>query len=168
MDNDCAFLPLPTAISDDPIPVSLPSKSKTETRGEAQIVQIAETNEHFATNALPKQILVLKRALAVFRSMFPDTLKEQSGEVEWETFVLSMGDAGFDSRNSGGSIVIFEEKSGLGRINFHRPHLSPKIDPIILQGMGRRMNKRFNWSRETFAVATKVNRAGGMPGNEQG
>ncbi|CAO2649991.1 Nn.00g012830.m01.CDS01 [Neocucurbitaria sp. VM-36] len=96
-----------------------------------------------------------KRSYATFRYMYPIASEERQKHVEWETFVVSMADAGFTARNGGGSIVTFEDENGGGKIIFHRPHPEPTIDPVMLQSMGRRMNKWFDWTRETFALAGK-------------
>jgi predicted RNA binding protein YcfA (HicA-like mRNA interferase family) len=101
-------------------------------------------------------VLVTKRALSVFCSVYPDTIQERAAEVDWDTFVSSMEDAGFRSKNGGGSIVIFEKSAGARKIIFHRPHPSPKIDAIMLQSIGRRMNKWFGWTRDTFTMAKKA------------
>jgi hypothetical protein len=100
-------------------------------------------------------IVVSKRTLSTLRSMFPNTAEDRKGGVDWDNFVQSMENAGCTARNGGGSIVSFEQENGLGRIIFHRPHPEPKIDPIILQSMGRRLNRRFGWNRETFVLAGK-------------
>ena len=158
--GDSAFLPLPLS-APNALEVNA-HEVKIKTRGTAHPVgELPEAEDDAATNDPPKQIVVPKRALSLFRTMFPDTLQERSAEIAWDAFVLSMTDAGFSSRNGGGSIVIFEENAGPGKIIFHRPHPSSKIDPIMFQGMGRRMNKHLGWSRETFAVAGKAIKAGG-------
>jgi hypothetical protein len=97
-------------------------------------------------------MMVPKRSYATFRYMFPAAAEERQKTVEWDTFVASMADAGFAAKNGGGSIVTFENENVEGQIIFHRPHPDPKIDPIILQSMGSRMNKWFGWTRNTFML----------------
>ena len=67
-----------------------------------------------------------------------------------------MFNAGFVAINNGGSAVRFElhtaEEPDGGAIVFHKPHPVPKIDPIRLSWMGRRMAKWFEWSRERFIL----------------
>lgn len=87
--------------------------------------------------------------------MFPQTEEERQKHVTWDTFVLNMGEAGFTARESGGSIVTFEDVNGEGKINFHKPHPKPVIDPVMLRTIGRRLNKWFGRDRETFVLATK-------------
>ena len=158
--DDIAFLPLPISAPVVSSSITHETKQKIKTRGAQPVGELREAKNHTATNDLLMRIEVPKRALSMFRSMFPDTLQERSAEIALDSFVLSMTDAGFSSRNGGGSIVIFEENAGPGKIIFHRPHPSSKIDPIMFQGMGRGMNKHFGWNRETFAVAAKVGKAG--------
>jgi hypothetical protein len=87
--------------------------------------------------------------------MFPTSVQERQMELDWNLFILSMEDAGFKVKNGGGSIFIFEDQGGKGKINFHRPHPVPKIDPVMMRCMGRRMNKWFGWSRDIFTLAIK-------------
>ncbi|KAH6883407.1 hypothetical protein BKA58DRAFT_448190 [Alternaria rosae] len=158
--GDSAFLPLPLSAPNTMEVDAHKVKDKIKTHGEVKADTPAPPRpEDVASSS--KLIPVPKRALSIFRSMFPDTLQERSAEIAWHAFVLSMTDAGFSSHNAGGSIVIFEENAGPGKIIFHRPHPSSKVDPIMFQGMGRRMNKHFGWNRETFAMAAKVGKAGG-------
>lgn len=60
-----------------------------------------------------------------------------------------MNDPNFNARNVGGSAVAFEHPSKK-KIIFHRPHPVAKIDSVMLQSMGKRLEKHFGWSRETF------------------
>ncbi|KAL2809105.1 hypothetical protein BJX63DRAFT_372353 [Aspergillus granulosus] len=112
----------------------------------------------------PSPIHVSKQSLEVFLLMFPE---KQAGEVGgrhvlWDEFVHAMVDAGFTARNSSGSAVAFtsstsdtSHRSG-GRIVFHKPHPVPKIDPILLQVMGKRMARWFDWGRELFTTTTSA------------
>lgn len=100
-------------------------------------------------------IVVPKDSRTIFRSMFPLTVTEREQSVRWDDFVRAMQYTGMKAKNGGGSIVIFEEETGTGKIVFHRPHPNPTIDPIMLQSMGRRMSKWFGWTRDTFVLAGK-------------
>lgn len=112
--------------------------------------------EQTATPAIAyPTITVPKKTHATSRYMFPETEEERQKDVPWDTFVVGMGEAGFVAKNGGDSIVSFEEQNGEGKINFHKPHPDPVIDPIVLRTMGRRLNKWFGWTRETFVVAKK-------------
>ena len=73
--------------------------------------------------------------------MFPQTEEERQKHVTWDTFVLNMGEACFTARESGGSIVTFEDVNGERKINFPKPHPEPVIDPVVLRTIGRCLNK---------------------------
>lgn len=73
----------------------------------------------------------------------------------WDTFVYSTIYAGFTYQNKCLE-VVFEYRAGAGgRIEFHRPHPDPTIDPVMMRAMGWRMNKWFGWVRETFVLVQK-------------
>ncbi|KAJ5864094.1 uncharacterized protein N7529_006010 [Penicillium soppii] len=99
---------------------------------------------------------VTKNTLHVIRLMFPGSSEVAYESVTWENFLRAMCDAGFVAQNAGGSAVIFEAKditeNGMhrGKIVFHRPHPVPKLGPIMLRSMGKRMTKWFGWSRDQF------------------
>ncbi|KAF9639891.1 hypothetical protein BFW01_g11697 [Lasiodiplodia theobromae] len=100
-----------------------------------------------------------KRSFDVFMAMFPASGQEASRLVDWDTFVLAMSDAGFSARNNGGSAVVFqnngpETSAHGGKIIFHKPHPVPKIDPVMLHSMGKRMNRWFDWRRDTFILGS--------------
>ncbi|KAL2826764.1 hypothetical protein BJY01DRAFT_143263 [Aspergillus pseudoustus] len=110
-------------------------------------------------------IQVSKQSLEVLLLMFPGKHNGDSvggRHVQWDEFVHAMVDAGFTARNSGGSAVAFtsstsenpSHRSGGGRIVFHKPHPVPKIDPILLRVMGKRMARWFGWRRGLFATST--------------
>jgi hypothetical protein len=155
-ESEDVFLPLPIA-SDEKVKLSIVrSKSKTKTRGEARTEEDAQV-EDLAAQLKTAHITIdiSKRSYATFRCMFPITPEERQKSIDWNTFVDSMTEAGFAARNGGGSIVIFENTTGGGKIIFHRPHPEPSIDPIMLQSMGNRLNRWYGWGRETFALARK-------------
>lgn len=156
-ESEDVFLPLP--LMDQPSARSNPQLAKInyKTRGDSQPEERVPVDDEVRTAELTAPaITVSKRSRATFRYIFPTALEERQKHVDWETFVTSVTDAGLVARNGGGSIVTFEDENGGGKIIFHRPHPDPSIDPIMLQSMGRRMNKWFGWSRESFALAGKV------------
>jgi hypothetical protein len=77
--------------------------------------------------------------------MYPMTQDERRKSVDWDAFILAMKSAGFVAKSGGGSMVIFESTSEKGKIIFHGSHLVDKINPIMMQSMGRHMNKWFGW-----------------------
>lgn len=154
--SEDVFLPFPTKTEVAAKPDILPSKAKVKTRGEARLEEPTLDDETtIVQDATQAKITVPKRSYATFRYMFPTSLEERQKHVEWETFVTSMGDAGFSARDGGGSIVLFEANNGGGKIAFYKPHPEPSLDPVMLQSMGRRMNKWFDWTRDSFKLAGK-------------
>lgn len=101
-------------------------------------------------SASQQRISATPRALEIIRKMFPTSAEESSTkDVDWDLFVHAMNDLNFSARNVGGSAVAFEHLSNK-KIIFHRPHPVAKIDSIMLQSMGKRLRKHFDWSREVF------------------
>ncbi|KAH0346468.1 hypothetical protein KCU81_g3898, partial [Aureobasidium melanogenum] len=103
-----------------------------------------------ATSPSQPKISTTPRALDIIRKMFPSSAEETSAkDTDWDLFVHAMNDLTFSARNVGGSAVAFEHPSNK-KIIFHRPHPVAKIDSIMLQSMGKRLRKHFDWSREAF------------------
>jgi hypothetical protein len=154
--NEDIFLPLPSTSKTSP-KLNLPaSKAKTKTRGEPASEEVTGVEEATVDETPLPTMKLPKRSYATVRYMFPESPEERQKSVEWDIFVASMADAGFVAKNGGGSIVTFEnERVGGGKIIFHRPHPDPTIDPIMLQSMGRRMNRWFGWTREMFVLVAK-------------
>lgn len=150
------FLPLPTTF-DEPAKVAPREvKEKIKTRGEAATQTTEEQgngSEESPATPSPKTVTVSRKNLITFRAMFPSTAEERLKTMDWETFVSAMTDIGFAARNGGGSMVIFENADG--KIVFHKPHPVAKIDPVMFQAMGRRMNRWFGWTRDTFTLDEK-------------
>ncbi|KAE9375173.1 hypothetical protein N431DRAFT_555665 [Stipitochalara longipes BDJ] len=118
-------------------------------------------DEHSESEAERVTVAVQKRALSVFRSMFPGRdLEDRSKNVEWEQFVIAMGEGevGFVARQSaGGAGFSFEPKEsskwfGKGKIVFHKPHPETYFDPIQMATNGKRMRKWFGWCEHTFVL----------------
>lgn len=140
------------------------SKIKSKTRPAKQAGSL-EDIDHGVAGMMAKfvqvetpEVLVKKRAYDMLTLMFPATATESAKSIEWDMFVHAMSDMGFSARNAGGSAVVFEKgnlaEGGAtsGKIIFHKPHPIPKIDPIMLHSMGRRMAKWFGWHRDLFVL----------------
>ncbi|KAF1967834.1 hypothetical protein BU23DRAFT_658017 [Bimuria novae-zelandiae CBS 107.79] len=140
--NDDIFLPLPTEIDIATRPRIPEVKTKLKTRGQ-------ETGS--ATLAIDTSSPTED---SVSRGV-PHFCEERNRTVDWDAFVGSMENAGFRGKCGGGSIVIFEKMDRGGKIVFHRPHPNPTLDSVMLQSMGRRLNKWFKWTRDTFLLARK-------------
>ncbi|KAI0473405.1 hypothetical protein GGR56DRAFT_530188 [Xylariaceae sp. FL0804] len=155
------FLPLPHSIGERPSFTPAEVKEKIKTRNLAVSPSPAQPRndedgkpDGTSASTLKPAVRVSRKSLTVFRSMFPRTADERGRTTDWEAFVGAMIEAGFAVRNGGGSMVNFESDGdgGGGRIVFHRPHPVAKIDPVMFQAMGRRLNRWFGWSEATFAL----------------
>ncbi|KAJ8129282.1 hypothetical protein O1611_g4349 [Lasiodiplodia mahajangana] len=120
-----------------------PAKKETKSQNKAP------DSDPASTRAL---VRITKQALKAMELMFPTNAEEASKGLLWTDFVLAMKDMGFIARHEGGSAVSFETEDKEEIIVFHRPHPDRKIDPVVLQAMGTRMNRRFGWTRENFAL----------------
>jgi hypothetical protein len=149
------FLPLPRSTSDPcHIPTTFPpAKEKPKTRGTSAVPPTPAVGPPLSpietlTITDPHVLSLPRKSLTALRTMFPSTPEERAKTIDWDAFVTALTDAGFAARNAGGSMVAFERDDG--KIVFHKPHPVAKIEPIVLQSMGRRMNRWFGWCRESF------------------
>ncbi|TGO36491.1 hypothetical protein BHYA_0123g00190 [Botrytis hyacinthi] len=108
------------------------------------------------------KVSVSKNSYAIFQTMFPTrNFEERTKTVPWDSLVNGMAEAGFIERHDvGGSAVQFEPDTsspwvGQDKIVFHKPHSERVVDAIMLGAMGKRMEKWFGWSDETFEVGKK-------------
>lgn len=138
------------------------TSNKIKTRGTAsQGLESAIENGDTTGSLALKRRPVAKHELEIFRLIFPESAEERCRTVSWDEFVHAMKHAGCVAINCGGSAVRFELQdtsdeatSESKSIIFHRPHPVPKIDPIMLRSeIGRRLTRRFGWTREHFVLA---------------
>ena len=157
--------------SEEPGDSSIPIRSKVKQKNRPDVVPVtiqdqrnegAIANDHTSaadSKVSSKTIPVKQRTFTIFRSMFPSHPEEGMKTIEWDAFVLAMAEVGFIAKHSGGSAVSFERDRHLdwqgGRIIFHKPHPVAKIDPVMLQSMGRRMRKWFGWDKGIFCLDTE-------------
>ncbi|KAI1359077.1 hypothetical protein F5Y08DRAFT_91372 [Xylaria arbuscula] len=83
----------------------------------------------FDPKETPVPIQTTKRALKMIRFVFPKSLEEVTGSLQWACVVHAMSDLGFVARQAGGSAVLFEA-AGQGKIVFHKPHPHTNIASI--------------------------------------
>ncbi|OAQ61914.2 ycfA-like protein domain-containing protein [Pochonia chlamydosporia 170] len=138
------------------------TSNKIKTRGTASEELESATENGDTTEILAvKRRPVAKHDLEIFCLIFPESAEERCRTVSWDEFVQAMKHAGCVAINCGGSAVRFELQdtsdeatSESKSIIFHRPHPVPKIDPIMLRSeIGRRLTRRFGWTREHFVLA---------------
>jgi hypothetical protein len=144
-------------------PVKVEYRAKAKSRPIQQpLSSVEEVDREVATLDIEtKCTSVSKRAFEVLGLMFPTTAEETQKGVRWDLFVHMMVDMGFLARGGGGSAVVFEKldissSHTRSRIVFHKPHPDPKIDPIILQSMGKRMAKWLGWRSGLFVLKEEV------------
>jgi hypothetical protein len=134
--------------------VVLPIKTKLKTRGTA----ITKDTEIPAPSepSHPPTILVSKRACKVFSVLFHNPAFETPpGEVLWSEFLHALSSAGFAVEKQYGSAWMFtpSAESGLRNIIFHEPHPSSKIPFQLARRFGRRLERVYGWTSETFVRA---------------
>lgn len=107
------------------------------------------------TPPVPK-ILVSKRALAVFSTLFFTGFHgDNPGEIPWTEFLHAMASAGFTNKKLNGSAWIFAPMDDNFRrsIIFHEPHPVSKIPFRNARRMGRRLESNFGWTGVSFERA---------------
>ncbi|KAL8833660.1 MAG: hypothetical protein Q9170_004146 [Blastenia crenularia] len=92
--------------------------------------------------------------------LFPDPNDDPSKEcLDWLEFVAAMAEFGLRAEHRGGSAFTFKGDIRLPEvpletrsrsINFHMPHPSTEMSPVLLRSMGRRLNRRYGWERAHF------------------
>lgn len=109
------------------------------------------------TQVDPK-IAVSKRAMKTFSTLFfDDSYEAPPGELPWTEFLHAMAAAGFTNQKLNGSAWIFEPTNDVFRrsIIFHEPHPVAKIGYRTARMFGRRLNRAYGWTAETFERAQK-------------
>ncbi|KAF7890046.1 uncharacterized protein EAF02_002461 [Botrytis sinoallii] len=138
--------------------ISNRSKEKTKMRPEQQTSSQLEASgvesEDDPSRENPHKPVHIKSSnLPILLRMFPNKVEEYAAKpLDWRTFVTVMDDAGFAAMESGGSAVTFLNTVNGGRIVFHKPHPTAKVEQFMLQAWGKRLGKWFGWTRESFVV----------------
>lgn len=144
---------------------------KIKTRGTERAGSESATENNSTTEKpIAKKRAVPKQYFEIFHLMFPISSEERCRTIKWDEFVHSMNHAGCVVSSCGGSAVRFElhdtaqdQGTTISKtVIFHRPHPVPKIDPIMLRSeIGRRLTRRFGWTREHFVLAGGVDQTPG-------
>lgn len=137
--------------------VTLPTKTKPKTRGPpvpkyAETVAAEDPSEPVLSTVIP----VSKRALKVFSVLFHNSEYETPpGEILWSEFLHALSSAGFAVEKQYGSAWMFTPpaESGQRSIIFHEPHPSNKIPLYVARRYGRRLERVYGWTCETFINA---------------
>lgn len=139
--------------------VPLPPRTKPKTRPAQQSSKSSLLDEDASEEDLQPPaphcwVHLSEEYINVLQKLYPSPDGAQ-GTMKWQRFLEAMVDAGFAITQSAGSAVTFRASNG-NSIVFHRPHPDPVIDPVLLRIMGRRMNRRFGWTRESFTEMEKA------------
>lgn len=144
-----------------------PSKEKLKTRPHdvASTSSLPSVSVELVEKQTPAlyQIRPGSTAYRAATALFPDPNDNPAKKcLDWLDFVTAMTEFGFRVEHRGGSAFTFKGNIKLAAtpsdtcfrsINFHRPHPSTEMSPILLQGMGRRLNRRYGWQRENFQTS---------------
>ncbi len=137
-------------------------RQKTMTRGQAyqsppddiatqEAVTTSDDNGHKFT--------VGKRGFKVVTTLFYTSSEEveaPSGEIAWSDFLSLMASVGFSVKKLDGSAWLFSPaEADLFRrsIIFHEPHPESKMSFRVARRYGRRLERSYGWSRESFERA---------------
>lgn len=139
-----------------------PVRTKAKTRGtpkpdltDGQIEPSAAAATAAGDDTGTSIIKVDKRSLKVFSVLFhTPSSSALPGEVPWSEFLHAMHCAGFSLEKLYGSIWQFTPGNGtdasLRSILFHQPHPHPKIPFHHARRHGRRLQRAYGWSYDTF------------------
>lgn len=120
----------------------------------AQIISTSDAPEE-QTTSTPPIVSVLKDSLRTLQRLYPPPqgIVLKTGLIAWTAFAKAMVDAGFEATHTGGSAVTF--RTNEGSISIHRPHPDPKLDNVMLHIIGKRMNRHFGWTYDSFCERVK-------------
>ena len=102
------------------------------------------------------------KSLDTLRLLFPTITADLKGTIQWSDFISTMSDLGFEAEHRGGSewtfrcldpnILDADQTVPQNRksIVIHQPHPDTKMGAVQLQRVGKRLWRRFGWTRERF------------------
>lgn len=133
-----------------------PTKAKIKTRRQAtDSAEAAVEAPVPAPSITPPTISVHKRAYKTFTTLFHTTdTDDMPGEISWADFLQAMSSVGFAVSKLDGSAWMFKPQDEVQRgIIFHEPHPHSKIPLIMARRHGRRLQRAYGWTAETFVRA---------------
>lgn len=135
-----------------------PIKLKAKTRGIAIEKTPIEASavEHESSIVSSSPISVSKRAYKVYSTIFRSVTEDGvPGELPWPDFLYAMSSAGFSIKKLDGSAWVFTPTHDVPErsIIFHEPHPASKIPFRMARQFGRRLERAYGWSGETFVCA---------------
>ncbi|CAF9921572.1 hypothetical protein IMSHALPRED_005207 [Imshaugia aleurites] len=138
------------------------ARQKTKTRGQAREsppADVATENAVTAADDMGQKFTVSKRGLKVITTLFHTSSEEAEappGEIAWSDFLSTMASVGFSVKKLDGSAWLFAPaEADLFRrsIIFHEPHPESKMSFTVARRYGRRLERAYGWSRESFERA---------------
>ena len=150
-----ALITDPAALGAEPVPTPEP-------------VQHVQQHPEPAHALLPPSFTVSKRAFKIFSTLFHNPLEpNQPGEVVWSDFLHAFAAIGFaveklwgsewqftppaTAHLTGGSSTTTNHNADRS-IVFHEPHPHKKIGFLQARRHGRRLNRVYGWTRESFVL----------------
>ena len=135
-------------------------KSFVATKAKEKTHEAAEVSPERATTVPTESphtaYTIDKSSFRVFRNMFrsPDS-PDQLGQVIWTDFLHAMVSIGFAAEKLQGSVWHFRTSTLVAErsIQFHEPHPSNKLPVAWARRYGRRLNRAFGWTADTFKPA---------------
>jgi hypothetical protein len=122
--------PAPDAGTAEPLVPALPSPTTSE--------------------GIPQVTLKRDASVILLRSLMRDDDGTGPRATHWNNVVAALDDAGFSATTTGGSEVAFSNAGMHQSIVFHKPHPDPKCTKRMLEGMGKRLSRRFGWTAVSF------------------
>lgn len=153
------------------------AKSKVKTRStDAGSSHQAEEQEQPATpDPSPAELRIplpkKPKSVDALRLLFPTATSDLKGTIQWTDLIAALQELGFSGEHRGGSEWTFRSEgggsgggdkegtqgddkgeggSGRKSIVIHQPHPEQKMGAVKLQQIGKRLWRRFGWSRERF------------------
>lgn len=150
--NDLSILDIDSRTQESILPI--PVKVKVKTR--VQIIDselTPETPQPAPEPQLTPKITVSKRAYNVLSHIFHNPMDDKPpGDIPWTDFLHALSSIGFAVEKQNGSAWLFTPiQIAVERpIIFHEPHPSSRISIHIARRHGRRLQRAYGWSSETF------------------
>lgn len=130
------------------------SKAKEKTHEAVEVSPERATT--VPTEGAHTAYIIDKRSFRVFRNMFrsPDS-PDQPGQVIWTDFLHAMVSIGFAAEKLQGSVWHFSPSTSAAdrSIQLHEPHPGNKLPVAWARRYGRRLNRAFDWTADTFKLA---------------
>ena len=119
-----------------------------------------DVNSEPSPAARPLTLPNRTKSLDTLRLLFPTATADLKGMIQWSDFITTLSDLGFEAEHRGGSEWTFrsfdndilggDQTVGQRSIVIHQPHPDSKMGAVQLQRVGKRLWRRFGWSRDRF------------------